>query len=375
MIGSTLAQRRPGREPRRHVIRAPCYLRSILAQRRPGREPRRHLPIDAHNGVALRRSTKAGARTPATLDQAADQVDGSARSTKAGARTPATLVNAGAEVVGQNLAQRRPGREPRRHHQLPGRCNDTSGRSTKAGARTPATPPPRPRPRTRRPRRSTKAGARTPATPTCWVPLDASRSAQRRPGREPRRHRTPAPQGDPVQRRSTKAGARTPATLDQILPVVDRRRRSTKAGARTPATRIRPGQHERGSQRSTKAGARTPATPETGQLIDGDVAAQRRPGREPRRHGGAGRASAGAPRPLNEGRGANPGDTRRARAGPATPATDLPPRRPDLPLNEGRGANPGDTRGPAPRLPRQHPVHRSTKAGARTPATLTLATS
>ena len=61
--------------------------------------------------------------------------------------------------------------------------------------------------------------------------------------------------------------------------------------------------------RSTKAGARTPAT----QVV---------PEQPAERLG-----------PLNEGRGANPGDTRPGGWRPACAAT----------LNEGRGANPGDT--------------------------------
>ena len=80
--------------------------------------------------------------------------------------------------------------------------------------------------------------------------------------------------------------------------------------------------------------------------------AQRRPGREPRRHSHCPpRASAGCTA-LNEGRGVNPGDT------PTRPRTRC--RRTGT-LNEGRGVNPGDT------LPRAGvPVRddRSTKAGA-----------
>ena len=110
--------------------------------------------------------------------------------------------------------------------------------------------------------------------------------------------------------------------------------------------------------------------------------AQRRPGREPRRHARRPLPGLAARTSLNEGRGANPGDTtspRRPRSAPAA-------------LNEGRGANPGDTRDASSaaalrdfaqrrpgREPRRHPdlqvllpggVDRSTKAGARTPATL-----
>ena len=115
--------------------------------------------------------------------------------------------------------------------------------------------------------------------------IGTSLTAQRRPGREPRRHVE-------VERIDARLG-----------------QRSTKAGARTPATR------------------RTPAA----------------------------RASRAAA--LNEGRGANPGDT----CGPAGR------RRASKALNEGRGANPGDTF-------QAVAVHgagrqRSTKAGARTPAT------
>ena len=85
----------------------------------------------------------------------------------------------------------------------------------------------------------------------------------------------------------------------------------------------------------------------------------------------------------NEGRGTHPGDTeaaldvhrpnldRSTKAGARTPATRVTPlwRAVPTPLNEGRGTHPGDTR------LLQFPAHcarqrRSTKAGARTPATL-----
>ena len=108
--------------------------------------------------------------------------------------------------------------------------------------------------------------------------------------------------------------------------------RSTKAGARTPATLPVPIGLENPEHRSTKAGARTPAIRSW------------RP------------ASAAFSTSLNEGRGANPGDTRRP------PASG----RRGAPLNEGGGANPGDTNRGWQALV---VVHRSTKAGARTPAT------
>ena len=79
-------------------------------------------------------------------------------------------------------------------------------------------------------------------------------------------------------------------------------------------------------------GANPGDTSGCGPSSDGRANAQRRPGREPRRHhlSVVDQAQTGA---LNEGRGANPGDTPGAAR----------PRRHRTPLNEGRGANPGDT--------------------------------
>ena len=188
-------------------------------------------------------------------------------------------------------------------------------------------------------------------------------NAQRRPGPKPRRQLR---RGDgPVQRvvRSTKAGAETPATAVGPLEINHVALRSTKAGAETPATvrfgncrwlrssralnegrgrnpgdsfglgtlrtalralaQRRPGpkprrqflvrqcEGDRSLPRSTKAGAETPATAPASEL-----------------------ASAVVSPPLNEGRGRNPGDSRRtiARSPTGHPA-----------LNEGRGRNPGDS--------------------------------
>ena len=259
----------------------------MRAQRRPGREPRRHL-VRSHEGRRL------------------------------------------------EVAQRRPGREPRRHAlDAPAPLQVAAVRSTKAGARTPATPPVRRG--WRRPSASLNEGRGANPGDTRVRPADISsrRRAQRRPGREPRRHRPAARAGRPERARSTKAGARTPATLHEVRRLVDDERRSTKAGARTPATRGRtvggsgadaalnegrganpgdtprvvplpvrskpaqrrpgrePRRHPSGGRRphhdhvdrSTKAGARTPATRTTpGRVSSGTATAQRRPGREPRRH-------------------------------------------------------------------------------------------
>ncbi len=62
--------------------------------------------------------------------------------------------------------------------------------------------------------------------------------------------------------------------------------------------------------------------------------AQRRPGREPRRHHGRVSPTVARNVALNEGRGVNPGDTRQ----PKLKQVGRP-----APLNEGRGVNPGDT--------------------------------
>ena len=73
--------------------------------------------------------------------------------------------------------------------------------------------------------------------------------------------------------------------------------------------------------------------------MSGGGCAQRRPGREPRRHAAGAGPPGRFPPSLNEGRGVNPGDTRRR-----SPCTCHV-----APLNEGRGVNPGDTRARAQR--------------------------
>ena len=225
----------PGDTPRAMPSSSPM----TTAQRRPGREPRRHLAERAAVGRHTTRSTKAGARTPATRHRDGRPAAGGGRSTKAGARTPATRGGTGPCSRRRIRAQRRPGREPRRHvlasrswtqtiqtaQRRPGReprrhmekdiiLEIILYRSTKAGARTPATRAPGPHSIRRAGVRSTKAGARTPATPSLvgdalpiqtalnegrganpgdtfdeWIrTVGQSANAQRRPGREPRRH-------------------------------------------------------------------------------------------------------------------------------------------------------------------------------------------
>jgi len=257
--------------------------------------------------------------------------------------------------------------------------------------------------------RSTKAGARTPATPSAGGSSSACRTcAQRRPGPEPRRHE---PDRRGVHHMPPLAQRRPGPEPRRHGHVVDGRAapedRSTKAGARTPATHARGHQSERAAMALNEGRGPNPGdTEERAHLEEGGGHAQRRPGPEPRRHtfsptaiapphsaqrrpGPEPRRHLGNQQPrvrsvtsLNEGRGPNPGDTL-----PSRPRGSASPRA----LNEGRGPNPGDTvprpppdehvvhaqRRPGPE-PRRHgqgarPPHghdaRSTKAGARTPAT------
>ena len=238
----------------------------------------------------LIRSTKAGARTPATPDGVEGPLEALLRSTKAGARTPATRwppgsrARAGAalnEGRGANpgdtqgdcenchhvrFAQRRPGREPRRHD-----SGSTAPMLFIIAAQ-------------RRPGREPRRHVGSPST------TRPSHFAQRRPGREPRRH---------LYR------AMTSAAIFSMLFIIAAQRRPGREPRRhvgSPSTtrpshfaQRRPGREPRRHAggfgvvvvqviRSTKAGARTPATPEAGVSDDAADAAQRRPGREPRRH-------------------------------------------------------------------------------------------
>ena len=188
--------------------------------------------------------------------------------------------------------------------------------------------------------------------------------AQRRPGPKPRRQLAGTGRTGPGNGgRSTKAGAETPATaLDGCLVAFDSGR-STKAGAETPATDAGRSHRAYTPTRSTKAGAETPATARRlrrCQVRADD--AQRRPGPKPRRQPRSRRRRRRSPRPLNEGRGRNPGDRRQAvpvlvrglpgrstKAGAETPATVLPGSMAVAVLA------------------------RSTKAGAETPATVLTA--
>ena len=228
------AQRRPGLSPRRHQVhQPPCPNSSAKpAQRRPGLSPRRHW---SGRGATSRgrRSTKAGALTPATrASDLQDMLTGLARSTKAGALTPAT---------------------PR------------EGREARSTPLTPATHPPA--------QRSTKAGALTPATlggmrrppPGGLVGLDA----QRRPGLSPRRHLRTASADSKAAANAQRRPGLSPRRHAEGRPVT--------AGPRVPRrAQRRPGLSPRRHQyRASDAllGG-----------LDSWTTAQRRPGLSPRRH-------------------------------------------------------------------------------------------
>ena len=214
-------------------------------------------------------------------------------------------------------AQRRPGREPRRHSPGSGglrrRRPLNEGRGVNPGDTT-----------------------RFKSTPA------AQATAQRRPGREPRRHHKLQLVLRRTTHRSTKAGAVNPG--DTLHPA---------APSRTPnSAQRRPGRCPLNEGRGVNPGDTRIDT----DRVNGHISvAQRRPGREPRRHPATRHRSRTSQRPLNEGRGVNPGDT----ASVQTSGHRLPPT-----LNEGRGVNPGDT-GAVLRLPVR--AERSTKAGGVNP--------
>ena len=262
------AQRRPGRQPRRHSSGAASrHAAAEFAQRRPGRQPRRHgqvAPDRTHGRVE--RSTKAGASTPATLQRmriAGPRVikplnegrgvnpgdtasvvprlhPGHQRSTKAGASTPATRLTDGrAESAGGAIAQRRPGRQPRRHWNSGNSAPVAAATAQRRPGRQPRRHEARNAPQKTSPPRSTKAGASTPATLAPFhTGCDCYSDAQRRPGRQPRRHQA------------------------------DSRREYARVRSLNEGRGVNPGD----TRGKSYGGCLTP------------WAAQRRPGRQPRRH-------------------------------------------------------------------------------------------
>ena len=267
--------------------------------------------------MRLRRSTKAGAETPATVGELEREVlGGSGHAQRRPGPKPRRQRPVRSHPANILAAQRRPGPKPRR--QGPGRRSGAGAslaRSTKAGAETPATAARVSSSSATRGYRSTKAGAETPAT-DAGLPVviqGAPRALNEGRGRNPGDSRSPAQRRGDRRPRSTKAGAETPATGDVAAAVDDERPgRSTKAGAETPATAAYLERYGAPSEeRSTKAGAETPATA------------------------------------VSQMRAAMSVLLRSTKAGAETPATDelasVGNHESSTTLNEGRGRNPGDS--------------------------------
>ena len=304
------AQRRPGRSPRRHACSRDTPSCANGAQRRPERSPRRHLEVVRRDLGCRRRSTKAGAFTPATLAPGLFAAGRHERLNEGRSVHPGDTGSFEPDWPGIGVAQRRPERSPRRHPARGRGAPPGPSRSTKAGAFTPATRGTSSCEHARYINRSTKAGAFTPATQVLSF------------GQQP------------LPLRSTKAGAFTPAT-PRWSTTSGRGGSAQRRPERSPRRHVRVvGCLDGNFDRSTKAGAFTPATPPArparassrrplneGRSVD--------PGDTPARRAPASRASA-----LNEGRSVHPGDT----SGCGRP----PPR--TAALNEGRSVHPGDTR-------------------------------
>ena len=272
------------------------------------------------------------------------------RSTKAGASAPATLGLAGA---------------------VPDRAH---ARSTKAGASAPATPP-------EQAKRTVLDGHRRPLNEGRGVSpgdtgdiggakIRVQYHAQRRPGRQPRRHsRRRSLQLAGAPERSTKAGASAPCdtfrrqacNLAELPHPLNEGRgvspgdtssgRTSESCRRRSGAQRRPGRQPRRHCRSAKAHhrmclaqrrpGRQPRRHDWGASTSASVAeyAQRRPGRQPRRHSTfrelVEKQTLDFSGSLNEGRGVSPGDTESSIRKSNAIGGEA--------LNEGRGVSPGDT--------------------------------
>ena len=160
------AQRRPGREPRRHVgvTMRPNSL-AVGAQRRPGREPRRHWRTGGcATGTRTALNEGRGVNPGDTAPPACRSGSGSTALNEGRGVNPGDTAPSGVATISPIPAQRRPGREPRRH-----RCG--SGRVRRAC-----------------PALNEGRGVNPGDTVTSPRRSATTMTAQRRPGREPRRH-------------------------------------------------------------------------------------------------------------------------------------------------------------------------------------------
>ena len=162
------AQRRPGPRPRRHLKFRNLFRGKWFAQRRPGPRPRRHVHRLERDLRRRRRSTKAGAETPATPGDRTHTRVRLPPLNEGRGRDPGDTGPFASVLLDEISAQRRPGPRPRRHHRHP-----TYPSSDPHAQRRPG-----PRPR------------RHISLAPNW---NARSFAQRRPGPRPRRHPLTSP--------------------------------------------------------------------------------------------------------------------------------------------------------------------------------------
>ena len=288
------AQGRPDRRPAAEAQAPPAT--GNCDARQAGEEDRRR------RGAPVRRPPGNGvAATPADLDRVFYRTFGSIAPQ---APIPATLTSSIQKRAKSPTAQRRPGRESRRH------ADDVRLRTVSGLAQ-------------RRPGRESRRHA------TTLTPKRITTNAQRRPGRESRRHMA----GTRQEVEGIKAAQRRPGR--------ESRRHPSGSSAAAPVAALNEGRDVNPGDTLAEM---------QGWLVY--HTAQRRPGRESRRHSDARRAKATPFRRAQR----RPGrESRRHRASfgllPALLAT----------LNEGRDVNPGDTT--LMRLVHGHKRIRSTKAG------------
>ncbi len=211
------------------------------------------------------RSTKAGARTPATPRVIRRRIGPSISLNEGrGANPGDTRVRISASRPAATGAQRRPGREPRRHPRAGSRrrargATLNEGRGANPGD-TPVGCLTRPQSVPLNEGRGANPGDTSPRTRSCTCPRDA----QRRPGREPRRHRGPSRSARGAARRALNEGRGANPGDTPHHPVMEYSYSSLNEG--------------RGANPGDTSFARAAGTR--------IAAAQRRPGREPRRHPG-----------------------------------------------------------------------------------------
>ncbi len=291
---------------------------ALGAQRRPGRQPQRHL-------FAFRIAAASWTR----------------RSTKAGASAPATPFDPRRVPYHAGRAQRRPGRQPQRHPRVrpaeevrltvalnEGRGvspSDTPGGPPRAGPRCPSLNEGRGvSPSDTREKRDQGGG---------WAVI-----AQRRPGRQPQRHRTvpllSSRDAAFAQRRPGRQPQRHMMKQVEKTGVgYDAQRRPGRQPQRHSRCRTRRSGIRRSAQR--RPGRQPQRHPRDPVRVEGPGLAQRRPGRQPQRHVEPAAVSSIIARTAQR----RPG--RQPQRHPRWCCSRRPGR--GEALNEGRGVSPSDT--------------------------------